>query len=236
MTKLDIYDVQHEPSFQASRWLQIPFLVSATELKILFDEMGEFSIFQLGGVQEVGKGDVNRDRFLSVYAGYVAALQEGKQPNKAQYGLVFSSAITKDPKSLYGIKVAEGKKIIRMRRPVIQIQEHLFDYSQDDQRFRSNVYGTESVTWGLQFTYPQLFKDPQTDQVYNVMKDPSFPNTELFRTFQRWMRGQTQPVPFVVDGKKINAPIRLGKECFEWINNHPQLKQKGISVDVSQNS
>ncbi len=41
---------------------------------------------------------------------------------------------------------------------------------------------------------------------------------------KQWVRDNTRATPFSVEGKKINATMRLGKNCFSWINHHPQLK------------
>ena len=214
--------------YQASKWQQIQFLVDVSELGSLFHEMGTFFLYQLGGVLKPGEGLVSREQFLSVYADYIDHLKKGKLPEKSP---ILTSAFTVDPNALYFADVAHGKQIVRICRPVIQSQEHLFDYSRDDQKFRSMVYGLESVTWGLQFSYPQLFSDPATHAIQNVLRDEGFPNTELFRKLQKWVRQNTQPTPFVIEGKKTNTPIRLGKRCFEWINRHPGLKPKGITVD-----
>jgi hypothetical protein len=67
-----------------------------------------------------------------------------------------------------------------------------------------------------------------------VKETPSFPNTVLFHQIQRWMRGATIPTPFLVDGKGVNVPLRLGKRCLSWINTHAQLKAKGIRVKTPE--
>jgi hypothetical protein len=47
---------------------------------------------------------------------------------------------------------------------------------------------------------------------------------------QQWVRSHTIATPFEVEGKKVNVPIRLGKECLSRINSHPQLQAKGLRV------
>ncbi len=207
MTGLEFRDIQQEPSYQASKWLQIQLLVDVSELEALFHEMGKFFLYQLGGVLEHGEGAVSQEKFLSVYSDYIGHLKKGQLPEKSP---IFTSALTLDQNALYAVKVANGKQIIQIRRPVIQLQEHLFDYSRDDQKFRSMVFGMYSVTWGLQFSYPQLFTDPETHAIQNVLRDEGFSNTELFKKLQKWVRQNTQPTPFIVEGKKVTAPIRLG--------------------------
>jgi hypothetical protein len=58
-------------------------------------------------------------------------------------------------------------------------------------------------------------------------------NAQLFQKIKQWVRDTTRATPFVVDGKKTNVPIRLGKTSFSWIHNHPQLIQQKIGVYAS---
>jgi len=228
MTDLEFRDIHQDPPYQASKWQQIQLLIETSELQDLFQEMGNVSLYQLGGVLSPGEGVVSQEEFLTAYTNYLDHLKKGQLPEKTP---LFTCAISGDQKALYAVKVANGKQLIRIRRPVIQVQEHLFDYSRDDNKFRSMVFGLESVTWGLQFSYPQLFTDPKTHAIQNVLRDGGFPNTKLFKKLQKWVRQNTLPTPFIVQGKKTNSPIRLGRGCCEWINKHPQLKSKGIKVD-----
>jgi hypothetical protein len=52
----------------------------------------------------------------------------------------------------------------------------------------------------------------------------------LFRKIQLWSREATRATPFVLEGKRINVPIRIGKNCLSWIGNHPQLQSQNIGV------
>ncbi|NGX57973.1 MAG: hypothetical protein K940chlam3_00874 [Chlamydiae bacterium] len=229
---LEIREINQDPSYQASKWQQVRMLVDVDEIKDLFEELGDFFLFCLGGVLKQGEGSLDPQAFLTIYADYIQHLKEGKVLDKQVYMSSFSSAMTADLKALYAVNVGENKQIIRIRQPVIQMQEHIFNYSQDDQKFRSMVFGMDSITWGIQFSYPQLFTDPQSNEVKNVLQS-DFPNSHLFRTLQKWVRRNTVPTPFIVDGKKVNVPIRLGKACLNWIQNHPQLTTQGVQVDVT---
>ncbi len=61
------------------------------------------------------------------------------------------------------------------------------------------VLSRKSVTWGLQFSYPQLYQDPRTRQIFKVTDTPEFPNTALFSKLQKWIRSETLPTPFQVE-------------------------------------
>ena len=92
------------------------------------------------------------------------------------------------------------------------------------------VMSPGSIHWGIQFSYPQIF---QRGNVFTKVSDPQqFPNTSLFTKLVQWLRTHTVPTTFIWEGKKIATPFRLGKQCFSWINAHPQLKEHGIFVHV----
>ena len=215
---------------QATKWLKIQLLIDAGEMENLFTALGPFEIFIAGAVTDKGGGKVAQEDFLKVYSQYIQTLKAGKIPLESDFRQFFSSVFTKDNGALFTMPLGSEKQLLRLAKPVIQLQPHSLDYSTHDQKFRAMVYGLESVLWGLQFSYPQLFQDPETKDALQVDVSPYFPNTELFRNLQRWVRGHTVPTPFLVEGKKINVPMRLGLNCLEWINHHPQLSKKNIQV------
>lgn len=88
------------------------------------------------------------------------------------------------------------------------------------------VFGQTSLFWGVQFSYPQIFMDSGDPKKV----DGSFANTSLFQEIRRWARDETRATPFLFQGERINVPIRLGKNCFSWINRHPQLLQYNLGV------
>jgi hypothetical protein len=94
------------------------------------------------------------------------------------------------------------------------------------------VFGINSISWGIQFSYPQLYQD-ENCQIQVVKPGPEFPNTVLFQKMQRWIRQHTIPTPFLTPYQRINAPIRMGRQVLNWINNHPQLKAKNLSIKTS---
>jgi hypothetical protein len=120
--------------------------------------------------------------------------------------------------------------LIKPLKPVIQLQAHHFFYSTLDKKFHPMVLSQESVTWGLQFAYPQLYQDPKTRQVIKVTDSAEFPNSALFSQFSKWIRNATLPTPFEVEGVRVNSPIRIGKKMLGWIQQHPQLKKQGITI------
>lgn len=215
---------------EASKWLQVQALLDMDEIVNLFQALGNFKMYRIGALLDLNETELSLDQFLECYRSYISTLKEGKIPQELDYRLAFTSVISVSPDMLQVVPVEGSKQIIKVVKPVIQIQVHRLGYSVVEEKFRPMVKGKESITWGIQFAYPQLFQE--SEEVFKVDESELFPNTRLFHTLQKWMRQNTIPTPFLVDGKKMNVPIRLGKKCFSWINRHPQLIEKNIQVVI----
>lgn len=218
---------------EASKWLEIQALLSAEEMETLFahlnSTLGTVHIYLTGVVTPEGQGEVPQDKFLQAYQSYSNALKQGLLPETDR--TLFSSVLSLSPQMLSVMKVGDNRQLQRLSRPCVQLQSHSMGYSEEDGKFYSMVFGPDSITWGLQFSYPQLFLDPNTKDILKVAETPDFPNTALFRAIQRWIRHNTIPTPMQTPRGSINLPVRLGKECLGWINSHPQFKNR-ISVNV----
>jgi hypothetical protein len=218
-----------ESTLQASQWQKSPLLIDVTEMRDLLAVFGKFWIVQVSGLINMGQEIIDQEEFLSVYGQYIEALKQGEQNADPRMRPYFSSVLTTALDALYGVQINEKQCLVKVKQPVIQLQAHRFDYSLADGKFRSMVLGYDSIQWGLQFSYPHLYQDDRL-QVFKVREGAQFPNTTLFKSLQRWVRSQTIATPFEIDGKRVNVPIRLGKQCLSWINTHPQLQAKGLRV------
>lgn len=222
------------PSLQASKWQTCPALIDAEEMKSLLDALGDFWIVQISGLVPTGHEIIKRQEFLEVYAQYIEGLKKGNLSFESRMRPYFSSVWTLDLETLYTVKAKEGHSLVKVLKPVVQLQIHQFDYSLADGKFRSMVLGSDCVQWGLQFSFPHLYQD-ENCHVYTVREGEQFPNAALFKRLQGWIRAKTIATPIEVEGKKVNVPIRLGKQCLSWINRHPQLKTKGLYVRFEKN-
>lgn len=227
---LRLSSLADEIPMQASKWLQSQILIDAEEMESLFAAMGDFSIFQAGSLTKAGYGAIDKKAFLDLYSQYIEILKSGSLPEESWYRPFFSSVFSSASDALYAVLVEDGQQLLRVSKPVIQLQPHRLGYSEVDGKFRPMVFGTDNIVWGIQFSYPQLFMDQPTHQVVTVDLSDRFPNTQLFRKLQKWVRHNTVPTPFIVKETQINIPMRLGKECFSWINRHPQLIEKGLKI------
>jgi len=227
-----ILQPQATKSLQASKWLDLQLLISQQEMEALFEDLGPFYIYQIGRVCPLKEGEISKQQFVEIYGAYIEELKQGKIPDEKVYRSFFASVFTVDRNHLFQALIPGNRRIIRASKPVVQLQMNKMGYSAIDGKFRGVLFGTNGISWGLHFSYPQLYRDEATLEVYQVKETDQFPNTKLFAALKRWVRKNTVPTPFLVDGVKKNATFRLGKECFSWINSHPELLEQNLKVET----
>jgi hypothetical protein len=218
----------NEKPLQASKWLKVQALLEDCEMAELFDALGIFSLYLNGSICKKEEAFLPKTSFLLHYNQYIQQIKEGKTVNPSDYRPWFSLMMTHSATTLFATSVAENQFLIRCCKPVILIQPHQITYSSVDKKFRSMVFGTESISWGIQFSYPQIYQNPETNEIEQMKKQGE--NTLLFHKLQKWMRSNTIPTPFYAEEIRQNVPMRLGKHCLKWINGHAQLMAKEISV------
>jgi hypothetical protein len=169
------------------------------------------------------------DRFLSSYERYIAHIMTGvdlQQELKSD----FQCALSCSESCFYRITVPVDRWIIKCNQPVIQIQPHRFSFSSVDHKVRSHVFGGDTISWGVTFSFPQLFQDPRSYAVERIGTNEKFLNAALFQKVRAWVRQNTTPTPFLIDDKVVNVPIRLGRACASWIAGHPHLRERNIVI------
>ncbi len=207
-----------EGQFQAAKWLKVQALIDGAELAQL---LGSHELFPLSGTYALEQ--LPYKHFVSEYSLWIEQLQQGVVPKPSLKAL----CLTKDPDAVWLQQMPNGHYAVRPCRPFIQIQVHHMQYSPLDGQFRSMTFGGDPIFWGLQFAFPQVVQDPKTGQ---FIDEDLGPNEHVFHELRRWIREHTTATPMVVDGKKVNLPVRLGKQCRSWIHQHPQLNSQGLYV------
>lgn len=213
-----------EGVYQGSKYLKLPVLCDTEELRALFDT--PFAIYPL---TSLGQGvPIPSETFIEAYRSWIEELKQGRAPIDSSLRRVLAAAFTAEPDALWRQEIPGHRFLVKIAKPIVQVQAHFFTYSPIDGVFRSMTMGQASIFWGLQFSFPQIYQDPKTMEFHEVEDSP---NQELFQKIKQWVRDTTRATPFVVDGKRINVPIRLGKKCFSWIDTHPQLIAQRINID-----
>lgn len=213
-----------EGLFQAAKWLKIQVLIDQEELAHLFDRLDPFEIYPLAGALSLESFPMKKETYLQVYGSWIDALKESKIPFSP--GEMNASMWSTSPDSLWLQEISGKRYVARARLPFLQVQVHQMVYSDADKIFRPMSLSKESIFWGLQFSFPQVFEHPEK----GFLKPAEFLNANLFQTVRKWSRDCTLATPMMIDGVRQNLSIRLGKKCFSWINRHPQLKIRGLSV------
>lgn len=219
---LRISSPEREGVYQGSKWLKFQVLCDREELEQLFKRLDPFFIVPLTGIVD-GK-TLAQDYFLDVWGACVDCLENGAVPKEDLLRKILACAFAEDLESFWLQPVAGRGYLAKISKPVIQVQAHWFTYSSVDEVFRPMSMGVGSIFWGLQFSYPQIYQDPATMELKETHR------SDLFEKLRFWVRDVTRATPFLVNGKKVNVPIRLGKQCFSWIGRHPQLIEQNIGV------
>lgn len=216
-----------DKKFSVSKWLKHQVLLDADEMEACLQALGSFEFYNVSSIGSLEELQISHELFLKSYQRYIMDLKEGKIPEPDRK--IFSPVATVDPEALYAKEVQQSRWMAKLAKPVIQLQHHRFFASKLDHKVHPMVMSRDSICWGLQFSYPQIFFDGSGG---SYTKTSEFPNAALFAKLLKWLRAESVPTTFVWDGHKVATPIRLGKECFAWIANHPQLQEQGIKVHV----
>jgi len=227
---LDLSTPEIEGVLQASKSRKFPILIEREEMEALFDALGDFFLFDASRPQTIETAEISKKDFLQAYGEYISGIKRNELIDEGILRPLFSAVLTEDPALLYAMRLSNGKVLIKQRRPVIQLQRHHFIFSEVSKTYHSGVIGEDSITWGIQFSYPQMYLDPKTRAISKVEKNALFPNTALFECLAKWVRHYTRATPFIYQGEKKNVPMRLGKQCFSWIQEHPGLKKNHLEV------
>lgn len=217
------------PPLQASRWQRLHVLLMPHELEKLLNDLGNPFLLLMGRFYSLEEFTRQREQFLTCYSQYITDLSHGSPIDEETYQQYFSAALSGDLDPLYLLEGAQATYLLRANLPIIQLQYHSFDYSPLDGQVRSMVYGQDTISWGLQFSYPQLYIDPKTKEICQTNSD-LVANAALFKQLQRWVRRNTAPTHFVYAENSFYSSIRLGPGCLPWINKHPQLANHNLKI------
>ena len=217
------------PPLEASKWLSIQVLLAEREMERLIQTFSPLLMVKVGQLVRKGEGILSQEMFLDAYKRYTDTIASGKPVDITSFRPFFSVAWSRSLDPFLAYQISDEKEIVNVKLPVIQLQAHSMGYSDVDGKFRPLVFGSGSIAWGIQFSYPQLFHDAKVAKVYKV--DDAFENTSFFKELQRWMRQNSIPTPIHSPQGKSFIPIRIGKECFSWINAHRQLKENRLVVE-----
>lgn len=226
--KFQVSNPKEAGLFQASKWLSYRVLLDEDEMEDLFAYLPLCELYNVSEIIDPSRPLFSKEQFLKEYSSYIRALKkgEGYPLNKP----LFSAALSATHETFYAMEIPQKGIILKIQKPVIQLSLHHFIYSPLNNSFHFMVCSQESVSWGVQFSYPQIYSNSKQGDIIEVLKDKGHPNTPLFLALKTWMRNHSRPTPFLIDGKRVNIEPRIGSRCFPWINEHPGLKKNNLKV------
>ena len=223
-----ISSLEKEGVMQAAKWVSHRVLLEVSEMKKLFEELSPFYLLNVSEIVSKDSFFISEGSFLSAYESYLLGLKEGNSIK--EFAKIFSAAFSSSLSPFYAMKVKEDGYLIKVIEPVIQERSHHFSFSEIDHTFHSMVHGMGVIPWGLQFSFPQIYTNSLDGDVIEVLKNPKCVNTKWYKKLANWIRNNTSPLSFIIDGKRENVTFRAGHQCLDWIENHPGIKEKGLNI------
>ncbi len=202
-----------EGVLQASKWLKHRALLSGAELDALIAALPPFRIFNVASLVPLEEAEIPLSQFRTAYHEYASSIAVGKTPSVDRE--IFSTVWTTSLDALYAFEAKQDLYMVKPRLPVVQLSHHRFQFSEETGEFYSMVHSDDAISWGLQFSYPQIFSNSIRAEVCEVLKEVSMPNNVLFQSIAKWMRNHTRPTPFLHREKALNATFRTGRDFLE---------------------
>jgi hypothetical protein len=227
---IEISTPSKEGVLQASKWQHIRALIDPSECEELFKVLGSFYLVNTAKVCKKEEILVDIQAVIYSYREYIAALKATDHFEDQKYKACFSLALSRGLEPFYLMKVKEEAFLVKLKEPAIRMQLYSFHYIEEEKQFVSTQHRQEPISWGLEFSFPQFYQDTSTCQPIEVLKNKDNPNTKLFKMIQQWTRDFTVPAPFTIHKNKHIAPFRLGKKCFEWVNEYSTMRRHGLEI------
>lgn len=216
-----------------SRWQRHAFFLDPKEMFSLLETLSPVEMFNVSGVVSPGNEQIDCEQFLSLYEEYFSAVLEKEGIDLSAYRKAFTTAWTRGKEAISFTETKDHRKILRANRPVLQLQMHQFRYDHQLEKFFAMSCGKGNISWGIQISFPMIFQKGPGEPVVQVKKgDTQF---DLYTSLVRFLRKETLPTPFLIDGKRKNATFRIGKKVLSDIEgNLPQLEKAGILLSSSE--
>lgn len=220
---LQIVSPDHFQKPHFSKWQKIEVLLDPVELERLLQYLSPLVILNTSGVIRREKISIQVDEFTCLYEKYIAMLQGKIQRDR----ICLSYALSQRLENFSVVKLSSNKYICRMVQPDVQIQAYSFLLDEAGKPL-SQVFSEEAIPFGLQFSYPAIFQDTQTMEVFSTTKN-GFAGWKLFSAIRSWIRSYTAPLPIRFQEKTIKLPIRTGRLAAAWLTSH--IDRDRIPID-----
>ncbi len=213
--------------YQASKWWKLQVFFSLDALDFFFQDLGSFWICPLGKVLQEEEQILEKDQYLQAYKKKVDQyLTHHITPIEE----ISPCAFTVLKEDLYLMNLSQNRFLLKIKNPVVQVHPYFFRFSKQNRSFLSNVYAEDSIFWGLQFSFPQIFQDE--DLNLHKVHPQTFANAALFQKMRRWIRKHTSPISFEFEGEKIVTSMRASPQLFCLLQKYPKLIELGLNIGM----
>ena len=185
---------------QASRFISHSVLLSIEDLDQILTLLG----CQVCNISKVVEKIDYKDELLSSYRDYVADFEKGDVflPN---YRANLACALTCELSCLNVQNLNDNRLIIRPILPIIQVGLFTFGISSEG-KLLSGALGASTRSYGLQFSFPALFRDPITGKNGNALKEGI--NAPMWKTLTKWIRNETHLLKIKHGHEMIASTLR----------------------------
>jgi hypothetical protein len=215
------WEIIEKYKFQAAKWNSIQVLLDPDELKELCKL--PFEIFPLSGIDSLVDLPFSKERFVTSYAEIVNRLKSGEVNLQISQSSIRAVAWLEEGDAPAFQELKPSFFMARPQKPYVRVELHEMIFSEETFLFKPMIRSKESIFWGLQFSYPQIYQET-SGAIQNS------PKSLLFSKIRSWVRDFTVPTPIGKGDLKQNFSIRIGKKCFSWIDQHAQLNKFGLKV------
>lgn len=216
--------LEKEGAFHCSKWMRHAVLLERKEMESLLEEIGLCFLVPGTGLVSKETAQISKEIFLSRYEDYLEEMLKtpGLPPSPIRNALTVMLSSTLE--SFYALAVSGDKLVVRARRPVIQLQMYHCFVSKVDHQIHPMAMSSDSFSWGIQISYPQIYEDPYAHEFIKVLHSKDLPDTALYKQIVQWLRDHTKPVSISLAGQKVKAPFRMGKLSRDWTLFHKGLE------------
>jgi hypothetical protein len=175
----------NEGVMRASKWLKHQVLLDAEEMRDLFAALAPFEIFVVSEPVTEQTMMVEKEDFLRAYEGYAETLKAENSPDESGLRRYFSS-IFLSPVKLYAMEAGKERLLVKTLARASTAAPPLFRFG-NRWEVSSHGPGKDSITWGVQFSYPQLLSIRSHRSLQRWSTLPNFP-TALYQRLAKWLR------------------------------------------------
>ncbi len=222
-----VSSVEEEGLIHCSKWLRHAVLFTLEEWEDFITAIGN-PMFVVAAVVDRSSWKVSPTEFKDKYLLYLEHVRKETTLPSPAMRRFFNLMISPSVDDFYAVGVGADRFIIKPKLPIIQMQMYHAFISDLDRQIHPMVLHPKSFSFGMQFSYPQIYEDPVSHTFSKVLLDSQFPSSDVFKKMVQWFRTNTKPVSILLDGKTLHAPFRQGKSSNELVAGNLGL-QKALS-------